>query len=283
MSNNVAPIIEELRRAYMELKPTFDAVFGEKWVKDPLTGQYQEAKKRMVNMPMPVITVQARGRKHVDGWYKPSAWESDASQALNVLAGQSKGIIASTDEICIAAEALKKSPTELLVILTHQMVHHYGRHLNNNPEYTQNKNGYHNNNFKSFAKRIGLEVDQDGPRGFAITSVPKPNSYNYPNQLTKTFDAINLDKNVFDMARIGEGERVFKGSKLKKWSCKCTNIRAAVYIEAKCSMCNSEFEYTDKDAEDSEVQDWLVREEKTATRTALYRNDQMRRRPLGGY
>lgn len=256
MANNLAPVIEELRRAYSVLKKeVFDPRLGDlmTWDPDNRTWIHHDEDNRRVHMPMPVINVQARGRKHVDGWYKPESWDSLAAQAINVLGGKTQ-TIASTDEISIAAEALNRTPDEILTILTHQMVHHCAHHKYKNPQYTQNKNGYHNKAFENLALTVGLEAQPDGARGYAQTAIAPTYA---GKALRHTFDAIALDKNVFDMNRKEAPERTFKGSKLKKWSCDCTNIRAAVLVRAMCGKCGQNFQYSDKDKDEEHIKKWL--------------------------
>ena len=252
MANNLAPVIEELRNAFTALKAeVFDPKFGSRWEFDD-KGDYVQVEHPVVELPMPIITVQARGRKHVDGWYKEGAWQSDAAEALNVLAGtgQTRRQIASNDEICVAAEALGKEKNELLTILTHQMVHHYSRVKYGTSVHTINENGYHKAEFERLASRVGLYVGEDGSRGMAKTQASP--------SLELTFNNIPMDMSVFDMYRKQTHTKERVGSKLKKWSCGCTNIRAAVFIVATCHICGNDFAYADKDREDVEVQRWLA-------------------------
>ena len=254
MGNNIAPAIEELRRAFTELKPVFDQTFGQSSVYDDKQHKWVQVVPS-VNMPMPIITIQARGRKKVDGWYKPAAWDNPAAVALNTIGnmgsaqGQKK-VIASTDEITIAAEVLDEPSDKILTVLTHQMLHHYAKH--NRQGVLQNENGYHTQRFRNLANNIGLEAEPDGSHGYAATKVAQ-----WSDQLPKSFAAIALDRNAFDMHRIGEKEREFKGSKLKKWSCGCTNIRVATILHAECKSCGNPFKYADKDRDNEDVQRWL--------------------------
>lgn len=257
MSNNLAPVIEELRRAFTELKPTFDEVFGDRYVLDNEKG-WITVDKPTVHMPMPVITVQARGRKKVDGWYKPAIWQDPAADAVNALVkmGGNTKQAASTDEICIAAEALDKPAEEILLTLTGQMIHHYARH--NDKGVLQNENGYHSKRFQHMASMLGIKAEQDGSRGYAKLELY---TNTVSNQLTETFKKIALDQDIFDMHRKGlKPEDVFKGSKIKKWTCGCTNIRAAVFVEATCKICGNDFVYADKDKDDDYIKTWLQSE-----------------------
>lgn len=256
MANNLAPIIEELRRAYEVIRDeVFQTSAFERAVWDYANPSGPRHTSQSPQMPMPVITVQARGRKHVDGWYKPAAWNSQSADAINVLAGTTvQGTnLASTDEICIAAEALGKPSQEILTILTHQMVHHMQA---SNPKMysgdTQNKNGYHTWTFRSLAETAGLRVSQDKSRGWSNTE---------PNRMLKDVfeDKVKLNEDAFDMFRKGTIERERVGSKLKKWQCKCTNIRSAVYIDAVCQICGDHFNYADKDKDEQDVIDQLTR------------------------
>lgn len=233
-------MIEELRRAYTQLLPHFEETLNYWHVHNP------EDYPNSLKMPMPVITIQRKGRrKSTKGWYKTKMWDSDAAEAYNTLAGKE---IVSTDEICITAEALKDATAhDILTDLTHQMVHHYAAH--NTYYRTLGKNDYHNTGFKGLAQRVGLTAEL-GTNGYSDT-VPAT------QRIKDVFDSINLDMNVFDMFRKQEGTDKRKGSKLKRWACKCTTARVATYLDSTCNRCGEKFTYDDKDKDELTIQDWL--------------------------
>jgi len=57
--------------------------------------------------------------------------------------------------------------------------------------------------------------------------------------LEKVKDA-HLDPEAFSLFRIGTQQKKQPG-KMKKWSCGCTNIRAATEVEAFCHRCGQPF------------------------------------------
>ena len=73
--NTIRPAIEELERAFRELSPVF---------------------KR--NMPLPVITIQSKGRKNALGWFVRDKWSNTNGKL---------------PEINICAEHLARSPEDI--------------------------------------------------------------------------------------------------------------------------------------------------------------------------
>src|ERR1041384_3014123 len=95
--NTIRPAIEELERAFKELAPVF---------------------KR--DMPLPVITIQSKGRKNALGWFVQEKWSN------------TKGKL---PEINICAEHLARSPEEIAEVLLHEMGH-YANALDGIPDCT---------------------------------------------------------------------------------------------------------------------------------------------------
>ena len=56
----------------------------------------------------------------------------------------------------------------------------------------------------------------------------------------KFFKTLEIDKTVFNYARL-ETNKKKAPTKMKKWSCGCTNVRCAVILEAYCEKCGSSF------------------------------------------
>lgn len=244
MADNVAPIVDELRRAYTIIAP----VFGDK------------------PMPLPVINVPSKDRRRKgNSWYTPDSWQSDSTDVLNLLGGGSS-TVASKSEICIAAEALDLPERDLLIELTHQMVHHYNFlaktkdtacGLDYYKEIKDSKpiEGFaHNFYFRMTCNAIGLFGHKDEEEGVWKLRAG--------SKLDTILSSVKLDKNVFDLSRNKDQER--PGSRLKKFSCPCgVNVRvsAATFL-ATCERCHFEFVYADKDARDRDVRrlKWLKRE-----------------------
>lgn len=231
MTDNLAPIILELRRAFGTLATD---VFGK---------VYPEAV-----MPMPVINIPHKDtRRKGVSWYAPDRWASESAETLAIFAGGNE--IESMSEICLAAEALAETDTTILTLLTHEMVHHFA-HSNGRKD-TSGWH-YHNGTFAAIAGAIGLEVVTDGA-GHIETQTAG-------DRLRKVYGEINLDSSVFDLYRKRVDEKSRPGSKLKKWECsgKCgLIIRASRYLVARCEICDAPFIYADKDADTPEVVRWL--------------------------
>ena len=120
---------------------------------------------------------------------------------------------------------------ETLQTLVHEMVHSY--------EYTylgkdaRTKTWYHSKSFRNKMAEIGILTD---PKG-CHTAVGDPFRF-------------LLKKHGVDVPHIREKGGLYvlppkvkpKGkSKLKKWSCGCTNVRVAVQLKAVCLKCGNEF------------------------------------------
>src|SRR6478735_8654844 len=232
MSDNLAPIITELRRAFGVIaSERFGKVFPDK------------------EMPSCVVNIPHKDTRRVGlSWFTPDRWKSETAEALAIFAGSD---VESMNEICIAAEALRETDTEILAMLTHEMVHHF---CNSNGIADTSGHHYHNGVFVNYAGLVGLDVTTDNT-GHVTNQRPTA-------ALSKVFATIALDKVVFDLYRKTISQSARPGSKLKKWQCagQCTTVRVARYLEATCDVCGTRFEYVDKDAKSPEVKLWLASE-----------------------
>jgi hypothetical protein len=135
-------------------------------------------------------------------------------------------------EITINTRHLTKTLAEQLATLFHEMLHEwqelYGK---------SGRGSYHNRQFRVMANKFGLVVNE---RGYHLAIRPGP--------FTQLLAKHNVD---LDALPISEGEPVAvqrrpKGtSKLKKWSCLCTNVRCAVELRTRCQRCGMVFELAD--------------------------------------
>lgn len=239
MTKSLAPAIKELESAYDQLQ----AQLLDKHMQ-PKSYDYKKGGYISIDVPKPIITIQAQKRranaKPVHGWYKAGSWHSESEDAIGILAGTvAAGEHVESAEINLTPDSLDRTKVELLTTLVHQMIHHYAA---TGGYHTINQNSYHNSWFQSYASRLGFDVEVDGSHGYSKIT-PRA-------QLTKTLEGIQLNEAAFDLVRKSESSTAFTGSKLKKWSCGCTNIRVATYLEAVCNHCGNEFVYEDKDKED---------------------------------
>ena len=132
-------------------------------------------------------------------------------------------------EITLNTRHLDRPLAEQLGTLLHEMIHEwqtlYGKSGSGN---------YHNRQFRQKARLYGLIVDERG------------------HHLGVEMGRFTLLLAQFgvDMAklRIPEEEPLLKprmrrgDSKLKKWSCGCTNVRCAVALAARCLECGNDFQ-----------------------------------------
>lgn len=176
----------------------------------------------------PEITIQSAGRRSVFGWCSNEMiWKSKRGNGFF--------------EINISAEYLARPVIDIIGTLLHEMAHLY---CSQNGIRDCSSNQYHNKHFKTAAEMAGLMVSRSDKRGWSETEV---------SQDTKIWiESLSLDERYFSIYRsiydesedVPEGEEKEprkKGSKLKKWSCDCTNIRCATKLKAICVNCKKPF------------------------------------------
>jgi hypothetical protein len=165
-------------------------------------------------MPLPVITIQSQGRKSALGWFANNRWSN------------TKGKL---PEINICAEHLARSPEDIAEVLIHEMCH-YADALDGIRDCTVRQ--YHNENFKKRCDEVGLICQKMRGRGWAATSLS-------PELLSKVA-LVKINPEAFTLFRAG-AEKKKAETKMKKWRCTCTTIRAAVLGEATCNRCGLAF------------------------------------------
>jgi hypothetical protein len=166
-------------------------------------------------MPLPVITIQTKGRRAVSGWYSHQRWQN----------GKPEGI----SEINICAEHLARPPLDIAEVLLHEMCH-YANALDGIDDCSHNQ--YHRKSFKERCDTIGLHCEKYGSRGWARTSIPP--------DLAAQVESVGIDAEAFSLFRKSR-EQAKVGSRMKKWRCGCTTIRAAVEVDATCRKCKQKF------------------------------------------
>jgi len=169
-------------------------------------------------LPLPIITVQTSGtKKQKMGWFFRESWKANDEVA---------------HEINICPEFLDLGIDETMNTLLHEMVH-YDNYLNKIKD--TSANGYHNKKFREAAEAVGLEVirTRKGYNGTKNTPI-----------VLEAFKEIEPNEEILSAFRnLADPLGKKNGSKLKKWSCGCTNLRVAVPdLEATCNKCGNEFE-----------------------------------------
>lgn len=169
-------------------------------------------------LPRPVITVQAAGRKNAYGWFAPDAWTMKKNRVC---------------EINLSAEWLSRTVDLTLGTLLHEMVH-----LDNAMKGLKDcdpRSQHHNKLFKLGAERVGFIVEQT-EKGWSKT-VLSPDLKALIEKMKPNADVLGIFRGM------ESGAKAKKGSKLKKWSCGCCNIRVAVSdFDATCNLCGNNFE-----------------------------------------
>jgi hypothetical protein len=134
-------------------------------------------------------------------------------------------------EIALNARYLDGSrpPWEILGTLLHELLHAWQQSHG-----APGKSNYHNVEFRRKAREFGLVIDQRGVTNYE------------PESPFMTL----LREHRIDLPEMPEppAEPLYQGSsKLKKWSCGCTNVRVAKAVfRARCLLCGNEFTYVDR-------------------------------------
>jgi hypothetical protein len=162
-----------------------------------------------LNITTPVIQIE-RLRRRAMGAYRNS--------------GNGFGL---AHEITFNEKYFDGSVVELLDTCLHELLHEW-QALHGRPPSARSGN-YHNREFRERAKALGLLVDERGRSG-GIEPGP--------------FMAL-LEAHGISIHHAGPGAlpKPTKptGTKMMKWSCKCTNVRAAVELRAECLRCGAIF------------------------------------------
>ena len=219
------------------------AFYTEKTIKDTmaeLENIFESLNTELFNNEIePIfITIQSQGtKKGVLGW------ASIGDFWINEDRGRR--------ELNISAEYLKRPIKDIVGTLIHEMVHIHN--LQNEVEDCTGQ-GYHNKKFQKTCDNVGLLAENKGTyHGFAFTS------YIENGRAEMAFNNLSIDMTCFSFSRVdfltwstGKGNGLktpigFKPptkapTKMKKWSCSCTNVRCAVELSATCQSCGDAFE-----------------------------------------
>ena len=169
------------------------------------------------SLPQPIITIQSAGRRKYLGWFCADIWRHRKNEV---------------PEINITAEELNRPVEDILETLLHEMVHLDNWH---NDIVDCSAQQYHNKKFKLGCDEIKLNCERNS-HGWAYTSLSP--------ELRRLIKAGKPKASVFKIFRLeqNKGGKSGPGSRLKKWTCGCTNIRVAVSeFDATCNLCGNEF------------------------------------------
>jgi SprT-like family protein len=130
--------------------------------------------------------------------------------------------VGALHEILLNTQHLDRPLHEVLGMLLHAMIHEWQELYG-----TPGKGGYHNREFCARAQALGI---------------PCPTRYEHAcAEYRDPFVAL-LRRHGVDVARSTPTPPEPGFSHAKKWSCGCTNIRAAVVVEARCLRCGKLFQ-----------------------------------------
>ena len=142
-----------------------------------------------------------------------------------------RNAVGAQHEINLNALHLDQPLPEILGTLLHEIVHQW-QEIHGKP----GKGGYHNQQFTEKCAALGI---------------PCTGGYNsYGLGYTKPFVLLlrehGVQAEIVLPSILSEPPAAVRGaSKMKKWRCGCTNIRAAVVISAKCLKCDTVFTRSD--------------------------------------
>jgi hypothetical protein len=129
-------------------------------------------------------------------------------------------------EIAINSRYLRgqRQQWEVLGTLLHEMLHAW-QQAHGEP----GKGNYHNHEFRNKALMYGLVIDRRGRTRYLDDS-----------PFVRLLKQYRVDVPPLPSAAAGE-KRERGESKMKKWSCRCTNLRCAKELNAVCRNCGQEF------------------------------------------
>jgi len=137
------------------------------------------------------------------------------------------------ENININRAHLKRPLWDLLATLLHEMTHSW-QYLYGHPS----KSWFHNKEFQMKLLEFGIVTDNRG----CHLGLGDPFVY----LLKKHGVKLDHNKDPDGIIRIPPKEKPKGTSKLRKWTCGCTNIRVAVPdLEAKCLKCGNMFEVSE--------------------------------------
>lgn len=137
------------------------------------------------------------------------------------------------ENICINLVHLDRPVWDILATLLHEMCHSFEHTYVDEKKRT--KNWYHSKAFREKMAEIGILCNEKGSH----IAVGDP----FVSLLKKHGVKVNGKKSPDGFIKIPPKLKPKGKSKLKKWTCGCTNVRVAVNsFEAICLKCNNKFQ-----------------------------------------
>ena len=131
-------------------------------------------------------------------------------------------------EIAFNIDHLDRPQAHLLDTLLHELLHEW-QEIHGNP----GSGNYHNAEIRKKARELGLLFDHRGRSEGIIKDSPFVEILERHRVDTSVF-FLPMEKSPWLPTKQGK-------SKLKKYSCSCTNVRAAVELHARCLVCGDLF------------------------------------------
>jgi hypothetical protein len=201
---------------------------------DALQEMFSRVNQRFCGLELPdcVISVAPAGRKSAYAWFCLAAWTRGKEENPDYI-----------PEINLAAEHLARGKLAACESLIHEMVHY--RNFSEGIR-DCSSNQYHNIKFKKRCEEFGLSCELVSKYGYAQTSLSDS-----LREWCET-EFADIPDEVFELARLPEtidpktGKKKGKApTKMRKWTCGCTNVRCAVQLDASCDRCGNVFEPAD--------------------------------------
>jgi hypothetical protein len=139
-------------------------------------------------------------------------------------------------ELQISAEHLARPAIDIYATIRHELVH--AKNVECGIRDCSNNGKYHNAKFKAEAELYGLVCgEKTDSNGHGITRLSAAYQAQVIGELQPDDSAFNLVRQIVQAKKKAKG-------KMFKWSCGCTNIRAAVEVTAICTNdeCGQPFE-----------------------------------------
>jgi hypothetical protein len=129
-------------------------------------------------------------------------------------------------EVAINRRRLARPIADVLLTLFHELLHEW-QAQHGKP----GRGNYHNKEFRKKAAYFGISIDARGhTRGVE------------DGLFVRLLLKYGVDGVGLFVSRGQPVDATPTGSKLKKWSCGCTNVRCAVALVARCLLCGNRFE-----------------------------------------
>lgn len=228
--SNLSPVVAELERLYVELRTAYA----------PNVQKYIGQRAAEALNDSPVISVASRGKKRtVNAWYRPSVWVDTTDDLLDALVGDRNDdgsrVQTKRAEIVIASEVLREDALTVAVEVTRGLLCHA---MQAQGYAVPGESNYYPRSWERWAEvcelRALLNTEQPS-KGWAKLT-PRPAFVSTVTPLLRP-EAIDISRDSAEKGNVG--------SRMVKYRCGCTTVRAATVLLATCIRCGNAFAYAD--------------------------------------